>query len=407
MSAINLRTRNARRALKHRPQPYFVNLGNDGLALGYRKGARGGTWIARRFLEGTKYAFKPLGTADDHADADHVAILDYDDADKQARSWTGIETGPYTVTQAMDDYITWRERVKRKKLDRTRTVIAAHILPTLGRVDLSNLKRAKLEAWRDGIADAAPRVRSKVGKPQAFRTIDPSDEPAVRARQATANRVLTTLKAALNYALDRDKVSSNAAWKPVKPYRNVDVPKIRFLSPAEASALVNACAQDFRPIVQAAILTGCRYGELKAMTASAFDSQNSSLFIAKSKNGEARHVLLNAEGATFFHAHTHGKSESELIFVKTNGTPWGDSEQKRPMDAACETAKLKQVTFHILRHTYASQLAMNAVPMKLIADQLGHKSTRITERHYAHLGDAYKRETIQRSLPSFGFVSAP
>ena len=151
------------------------------------------------------------------------------------------------------------------------------------------------------------------------------------------------------------------------------------------------------------MLTGCRYGELKAMEVSAFDPNNESIFIPKSKNGEARHVLLNAEGTRFFVQLTDGKSSKEHMFLRLNGKTWKDSEQKRPMDAACESAKLDQVTFHILRHTYASQLAMNGAPMKFIADQLGHKSTRITERHYAHLGDEYKRQTIQRTLPDFGF----
>ena len=76
------------------------------------------------------------------------------------------------------------------------------------------------------------------------------------------------------------------------------------------------------------------------------------------------------------------------------------------MDAAKEAADIDKVTFNILRHTYASQLAMNGPPIKFIADQLGHTSTRITERHYAHLGNEYKRKTIHRTLPEFGFAVA-
>ncbi len=360
-------------------------------------------------------AFKPLGSADDYADADGTAVLSFDQAQEQARVWFqrraqedagNVQTGPYTVAQAIEDYITERERGKRKPLVRTRIVAQAHILPMLGSIDLNKLTHGKLKTWRDELQTAAPRVRSKVGKPQAFRVFDSTDEDAVRARQATANRVLTTLKAALNYALETHHVASNAAWVNVKPFRNVDVPKVRFLTPQEAQSLVTASAPDFALLVQAALLTGCRYGELKAMEVASFDRNNESLFIAKSKNGEARHVLLNAEGVAFFEQLTRGKSSKQHMFVRSNGKPWGDSEQKRPMDAACEATRLEQVTFHILRHTYASQLAMNAAPMKFIADQLGHKSTRITERHYAHLGDAYKRQTIQRTLPSFGFLSA-
>jgi integrase len=43
------------------------------------------------------------------------------------------------------------------------------------------------------------------------------------------------------------------------------------------------------------------------------------------------------------------------------------------------------VNFHILRHTHGSHLAMNGVPLGVIAAQLGHADTRMTEKHYAHL----------------------
>ena len=402
-----------RSKLGPRRDPYW-HLIAEGQHLGYRKGARGGTWIARVNDPVANRRFKSIGVADDKVEANGIQVLDFQQAQEKARDWfkqvflgTPDSTGPYTVAQAMEDYIAESERVKRKPLKRTRTSIQAHIVGPLGHIDLNKLSHARLKAWRDALQDAPPRVRTKAGRQQAFREFDGTHEDAKRARQATANRVLTTLKAALNYALENHRVSSNAAWLSVKPFRNVDVPKIRFLTPIEAKSLVDASSSDLRRLVQAALLTGCRYGELKAMEVCAFDPKNESVFIQKSKNGEARHVLLNAVGVRFFEQITDGKAPKERMFLRSNGKAWGDSEQKRPMDAACELAALDHVTFHILRHTYASQLAMNGAPMKFIADQLGHKSTRITERHYAHLGDEYKRQTIQRTLPDFGFEVAP
>jgi len=92
------------------------------------------------------------------------------------------------------------------------------------------------------------------------------------------------------------------------------------------------------------------------------------------------------------------------MFSRSNGKAWKKSEQQRPMNEACNAAKIEQVTFHILHHAYASHLAMNQTPMRVIADQLGHKDTRITERHYAHLGRAFVRETIRARLPHFGLI---
>ena len=89
----------------------------------------------------------------------------------------------------------------------------------------------------------------------------PDDEDARRARKATANRILTMLKAALSRAFHADRVSSDAAWRKVKPFKRVDEAVVRYLTTAEARRLVNACREDFRKLVLAALLTGCRYAE--------------------------------------------------------------------------------------------------------------------------------------------------
>ena len=61
------------------------------------------------------------------------------------------------------------------------------------------------------------------------------------------------------------------------------------------------------------------------------------------------------------------------------------------MRHACERADIEPaITFHILRHTYASRLAMRGVPLNVIAKQLGHSDTRMTEKHYAHLAPSYQ-----------------
>lgn len=76
------------------------------------------------------------------------------------------------------------------------------------------------------------------------------------------------------------------------------------------------------------------------------------------------------------------------------------SQQKRPIDAACGRAGITPaVSFHVLRHTHASHLAMRGVPMGVIAKQLGHADTRMTERHYAHLVQSYVAETIRKNFP--------
>jgi integrase len=369
--------------------------------------------MARHFNTATGRRKASLGVADDFEDADGIRVLSFDQAQAKAREWASLKAqedtgevhaGSFTVAQAMAEYISHLTKVKRKPQDRTAAIVKAHILPVLGNVELVKLTHGRVKAWRDALAEAAPRVRTKKGQPQAYRT---AEEGSQRARQATANRILTVLKAALNHAKsDSRRIATDAAWVDVKPFAKVDVPKVRFLTPDEVKALIQACEPDFDNLVKGALCSGMRFGELTRLTVKDFDSKEGTVYVALSKNGESRHVELNDEGIAFFASMTQGKKDSAVIFLR-NGKAWKTSEQKRPMDAACETAKIEGVTFHILRHTYASHSVMNGMPIEVLAKNLGHKDTRITMRHYAHLSDGYMKRMVRENAPSFGFNVKP
>jgi hypothetical protein len=70
---------------------------------------------------------------------------------------------------------------------------------------------------------------------------------------------------------------------------------------------------------------------------------------------------------------------------------------------ACRRAKIKpEISFHMLRHTHGSTLAMKGVPLGVIAGQLAHADTRMTEKHYAHLAPSYVADTIRAHFPTLG-----
>jgi integrase len=91
------------------------------------------------------------------------------------------------------------------------------------------------------------------------------------------------------------------------------------------------------------------------------------------------------------------------VFLHADGGVWGTSHQKRPLDEASARAGIAPaVNFHILRHSHASHLAMSGVPMGVVAAQLGHADTRMTEKHYAHLAPSYIAQTIRANFPVLG-----
>jgi integrase len=64
------------------------------------------------------------------------------------------------------------------------------------------------------------------------------------------------------------------------------------------------------------------------------------------------------------------------------------------------------ISFHGLRHTYASLALMNGVPMQVVSENLGHADTRMVERHYGHLAPSHKRDAIRAGAARFGLVAA-
>ncbi len=408
----NLETRTSRARLKARKKPYWRTL-NQGQHLGYYKGARGGSWIARLFLGERQYLESTLAKADDTSDADGLEILSFPQAQEAARTWftaearrrAGLEDerGPYTVADAMQDYLDELAH-RAKAIAPTKHVIDMHILPAFGDRETAKLTTASIRDWHRKVAATPAQVRGGRNGSVRYRQSGNKVE-ATRRRRATANRILTVLKAALNHAWREGKVSSDAAWRPVKPFRSVDSAIVRYLTQAECVRLVNACELDFRQLVRAALLTGCRYGELTRLQVSDFDPDAGTVAVRTSKSGKPRHVILTDEAGDFFAESTAGQPKDTLIFRRADGGQWGTSHQRRPLLEACSQAGIKPaVSFHILRHTHGSQLAMQGVPLAVIAQQLGHADTRMTERHYAHLSPSYVADTIRASFPRLGIL---
>jgi len=345
-------------------------------------------------------------------DADGIAILDYGQAQRAARQWWKSETRreeghdtrtePFTVADAIADYLKTLERRGGKSVYHTCRAAETHILPALGSLHVAKLTAKRIENWHHSLAEKAPLARSKPGRKPNHRKFDRSAD-GIRKRRATANRILTVLKAALNHAWRAGHLTSDVAWRRVGPFKAVETARVRYLSETECVRLVNACEPAFRNLVRAALLTGCRYSELATMHVADFNTDAGVVTVCESKANKPRHVVLTEQGQRLFASLTAGKLGNDPIFIRRDGGIWRKSHQLRPMLEACHRAKIKPaVSFHVLRHTHGSTLAMRGVPMGVIAEQLGHADTRMTEKHYAHLAPSYVADTIRAHFPTLG-----
>ncbi|MFZ4553667.1 MAG: tyrosine-type recombinase/integrase [Burkholderiales bacterium] len=378
-----------------------------GLSLGYRRNVKGnGTWKARLRIDG-KYIEDTLCDADDFADANGADVLGFFDAQTKAKQFAdAVRLGnkaykkPPTVAEAVTAYLEWF-RTHRRSVKETETTISAHILPMWGNVFLHDITTPDLKRWHQNLATNPPRRRAPVSSRRSSIPAPSKTAEQQRARKSTANRVLSVLKAILNKAFQDGLVANDNPWRRVKPFSNVDEPVVRFLSPDEARALLSACAPDLRSLVEAALLTGCRFSELARIKAGDVNLDRQTVHItSEAKSGRGRHVPLNEAGKQLFAKLVSDNDRSELVFRRPNGSGWGKNHHVRPLQAANQAAGIAPpIRFHELRHTYASQLAQQGVDLLTISKLLGHADTRITARHYAHLSDQTLRSAVEK-LPS-------
>jgi integrase len=397
-----LDTPTARLSLKVRAKPYWRLLEPE-LHLGYRRlKGRPGSWIRRRYLDDGKYRHEGIGAADDHGPADGQTILTFKQAQDRARGRPTAKVGPYTVRNAVEDYLAWLVAERKSGHDARRRADAL-IIPALGDRKCEALTTDDINQWRNNLVSKPPRARTGKDQQQRYRKFDDSDPEALRRRKNTVNRLWTILRGALNHAFRDGKIASDTAWRRVKPFRAADAARVGYLEIAAATRLINACDPDFRLLVKGALQTGCRFSELARLTAGDFHAASGTVAIRQSKSGKARHVVLTDEGVALFRRWTADRNNGDLIF-QNNGLPWKVTQ--RPMAEACKRARIEPaVSFHILRHSWASHAVMNGVPLMVVAKNLGHSDTRMVEKHYGHMAPSYIVDAVRAGAPRFGTES--
>ena len=152
---VNLSTREARKRLAVAKKPYFRSL-DEGLHLGYRRSNSGSAWVLRWYKGDGAYALANLDARpDDVLPADGATVLNWSQAQAKAReefqrlqrAAEGLDetpqAGPYTVKDALADYMAAYRRKGGKAADRTQWAIDALIVPALGVVPVAKLLRLR------------------------------------------------------------------------------------------------------------------------------------------------------------------------------------------------------------------------------------------------------------------------
>jgi integrase len=433
-----LQTPARRQKLASRHAPHWAALGERGKRIGYRRSSDGepGMWLARLYVEG-RWIQSRLGFADDCEAADGASVFNLLQAKEKALAWFPIarseatgETphdGKYNVGDALVAYFKdCRTRMKASNVYRQECAARAHISPSLGGIAIDRLTIGRLQKWMGGLAETPGRKRVPKGTKTQYRQAAEGEDEH-RARRDTVNRILTVLKAALNFAVEQHKVPPVYApvWREVKPFKHSAKARTLFLSPKQQRTFVEACEGNFSELARAGLYSGARYGELRNVRVRNFDTAQGKLYIPPhvAKNKKARHIVLDPEGQQFFSDRVANRAPDEPIFLKdqrkgsartnhdgnsSNGPrvhplQWGQSEQARPMREACLRAELEPFPFYTLRHSCAARWLTAGASMKQVADQLGN-SVSICERYYGHVSESHSTK-VMRAMPPLGLTA--
>lgn len=214
---------------------------------------------------------------------------------------------------------------------------------------------------------------------------------------STVNRYLAALSHLFTIAVKEWQWIDN---NPVRNIRRPSEPKgrVRFLSNEERARLLDACEKSFMPclysIVVLALSTGARKGELMNIKKEDVDLERGVIVLHDTKNKETRVLPLTGHALQLIkYLREIPRIDTDLIFPAPDG--------KKPIDIrqawgnALQEAAIENFTFHDLRHTCASYLAMNGASLAEIAEVLGHKTLQMVKR-YAHLSEAHTAGVVER-----------
>ncbi|MDD3012386.1 MAG: tyrosine-type recombinase/integrase [Candidatus Gastranaerophilales bacterium] len=213
----------------------------------------------------------------------------------------------------------------------------------------------------------------------------------------TINHTLILLGGIFKRAMEQGYITRNPAYS-VKKLK-LEHLEMGFLYSKEIKILLESTKEkdpDFYPILLTAISTGLRRGELIALNWSDINFKECKISVSKSifrgqiqepktktsiRKVNMPRILIDVL------KELKEKSKSEIIFTNKEGNHLDpDNMVKRHFLPNLKSAGInKQIRFHDLRHTFASALIAQNVPIKYIQAQMGHSSIQVTLDRYGHL----------------------
>ena len=220
---------------------------------------------------------------------------------------------------------------------------------------------------------------------------------------ATCNRILAALSSVMSLAsMEWQLIDEN----PCKKVRKLAEPRgrTRFLSDQERERLLRVCkeseSKDLYLAVMISLNTGARKKEVWELNWNQVDLKNGVVTFNQTKNDEIRSVpLLGNVLDLLLDRNKVRRIDTSMVFP-SKADPKNGILLERPWRTALKNAGIEDFRWHDLRHSAASYLAMSGVPMRSIAEILGHKTLQMVKR-YSHLSQEHLREEMNKMSENF------
>jgi integrase len=245
---------------------------------------------------------------------------------------------------------------------------------------LSNIRYVDLETYRNQL------------KRKPVTSIKNSRKKTIRFRaDASVNREMSCLQHLFTKAVEWELIEQSPFTRGRSLKLKENNKRMRFLNEDEIQALLDACPEYLKWIVETAILAGMRKSELLNLRWD--DIRGGFIYLQETKTMEPRQIPVSDDlDSVFREIRQEHHLKSEFIF-----THYG--RRVRDIDygfrGAVRRAGIEDFKFHDLRHTFASQVLLHGGSLKDIQELLGHKSMDMTLR-YSHLSQEHKLQAVNR-----------
>jgi integrase len=399
----SLETRTARLKLAVRRKPYSGPSLARGVALLYRRNKTNGSWVLKASDGHGAYWTKAIAEADDHDESNGKTILNFfeaqDQAKKLARGDDGSTgTAPITVDSALKDYR--RDLISRNANPYNADWPRLHLTSVLLSKPVALLAAPELNKWRDGLLGAmAP---------------------------ATINRLCGCLCAALELATQHDeRIKNRQAWEVglaglpgAQEARNVIISddKVR-----EFVSVAYGLDHQFGLLADTLAITGARPSQVARLLVRDLNDHplRPKLMMPKSAKGGGRNrsqkkherysVPITVQLAAKLKAAAKGRADDAPLLVQSDGSPWGNNPGQcyhREVNKVVTAIGLDPdvVTAYCLRHSSIVRALLQNVPIRLVAS-LHNTSTAMIEKTYSkyiteHSDDISRKALLQHESPA-------